>query len=123
MSAAVQASSRGTGAGADAHRRNVDGTAGDQAVEKRLENLEDELRIAKAYGSLNDVEKSHYNSLDDDGKSGFLKLDAEGRGNAIEKAKGDDPVVYTAEDGTEFRKSDDPRVIVEVRTTGQQRAP
>lgn len=66
---------------------------------------------AEALAGLTDVEKAHYNSLPEGDRDAFLKLDADGRKAEVEKAKADDPVIYKTLDGTEFRKSDDPRMI------------
>src|SRR5690606_20534009 len=50
-------------------------------------------------------EKAHYNGLADDKKDEFLNKSAEDRKTILAKAAEGDPVVYKAEDGTEYRKS------------------
>lgn len=79
--------------------------------ERTVEVIEAELAISKAYGELNDAEKAHYNRLDESGKAAFLKMAKDARANELNKAAESDPVVYTAEDGSVFRKSDDPRLV------------
>ena len=79
--------------------------------ERTVEELNAELAISKAYGEFNDSEKAHYNSLDDAGKSAFIKMDKASRDGELKKATDNDPEVYRADDGTIFRKSDDPRLV------------
>ena len=82
-----------------------------EEMKKELEEVQGELAVAKAFGALSDAEKAHYAGLDEAGKAEFLKMDADGRGAEVAKAQADDPVVYKSDDGQEFRKSDDPRVV------------
>jgi len=72
-----------------------------------------EARIAKAesIASLTDVEKAHFDTLADADKDAFLAKSVADRSKDIAKAADADAVVYTARDGSEFRKSDDPRLI------------
>jgi len=86
-------------------------TVDNDAVEKQLQESQDALAIAKAYGELNDAEKSLYAKMNSDEQAAFLKLDADGRKSAVEKAAGENPVVYTDLEGNEYRKSDDPRAV------------
>lgn len=80
-------------------------------LKKKVDTLEDELKKARAFGDLTDEEKEHYKSLDEKGKEDFLKKSADSRKLDIEKSKSANPVVYTTDDGTEFYKRDDPRLI------------
>ena len=86
-----------------------------EQVEKELQDKEVELAISKAFGDLNDAEKAYHAGLDSEGQKAFLKLDADGRKNLIEKAAGENPVVYTDAGGNEYRKSDDARVVAAVK--------
>lgn len=52
-----------------------------------------------------DVRK-HYDGLDDAGKTAFLAKSADQQAAEVAAANTDDPVVYTAKDGTQVRKSD-----------------
>jgi hypothetical protein len=81
------------------------------AVEKRIEKLEGDLAKASALASLTDVQKAHYGALPSDDQDGFLKASPEERQAQVEKAAGDDPVVYTTLDGQEIRKSNGSLVL------------
>lgn len=96
--------------------------------EPTVETLTSDLAASKAsleksdkFGQLNDAEKVHYASLDDDGQTNFLKMDEGARANVLEKLVADDPVVYTATDGEEFHKSDDPRLVKMARQGDEDR--
>jgi len=91
-----------------------------ETVEKELQDSQGELAIAKAYGALNDAEKSHYAGLGSDEQAAFLKLDADGRKAAVEKAVGDDPVIYKSDrTGKEYRKSSNPEVLDAVKSADE----
>lgn len=79
--------------------------------DERVGKLEKQLEVATALASMTDDQKSFYSKLDEACQASFRKLDAGARDAEIEKSRGDDPVVYTSLDGSEFRKSDDPRVV------------
>jgi hypothetical protein len=56
--------------------------------------------------------RKHYDGLSTDAdRDAFLKLDAAGQASVLEKAGGDDPVVYTTLDGVDIRKSADPALL------------
>lgn len=81
-------------------------TAGaDEAVNKRIDELEKRAVKAEQLSQLNDVQKAHYGTLSPEAQAEFLGASAEQRDAAVEKAAGDDPVVYTTLDGDEIRKS------------------
>lgn len=83
------------------------------AVEKALgeEKVKSEaaLAVAKKEAELTDAEKALYAKMDEKGKSAFLAKSAEQRKTEVEaeiaKAAEKDPVAYTADDGTQYRKS------------------
>jgi hypothetical protein len=85
-----------------------------------------ELAKAQAIGELTDVQKSYYNDLPEGEQAGFLALTSDARqaavDSAIAKRDAADPVVYTAGDGTEFRKSDDPRMVKMAKERDEDRA-
>lgn len=91
------------------------------AVEKRIKDAEDRAERAEKLASLNDAERAHFAKLSDEDSPAFLELDAAGRQAAIQKVVGDDPVVYEADDGTEFRKSDDVRLVKMARERDEDR--
>jgi hypothetical protein len=66
---------------------------------------------AEKLAELTDVEKAHHSSLPESDREAFLKMDADARKAEINKAQEKDKVIYKADDGTEFRKSDDPRLV------------
>ena len=74
-------------------------------------DLRDELAKMKKVSELTPVEKAAYDKLDAAGKLAFLAKSATDRATDIEKAAGDDPVVYTTLDGTDIRKSADPTLL------------
>ncbi len=73
--------------------------------------LEADLKVAKALAELNDAEKAFYAKLDEKAQAEFLAKSADLRKNDIAKAAESNAVVYKSADGTEFRKSDDPRLV------------
>lgn len=82
-----------------------------ETVEQQLQDVQDQLAVAKAFGELTDAEKAHYKGLGDAEKAAFLKLDIDGRKAELAKVADSDPVVYKDAAGNEYRKSDDPRVV------------
>lgn len=86
--------------------------AGDKEAAERVKALESELAITKKLVELNDEQRGFYSKLDgDEAKAKFLELSPDDRNAEIEKSRADDPIVYTADNGDEFRKSDDPRLV------------
>ena len=85
------------------------------AAKEKLDKAQAELAEAQLLAKLNDSEKAHLAGLADEGKATFLKLDADGRKAELAKAGEADPVVYTSGDGSEFRKSDDARLIAQAK--------
>lgn len=86
------------------------------AETKELDALKAKNASLEAIAALTGVQKSHFDTLEgDDAKSAFLKMDDAGKAQAIadvaKAAEDADPVVYKADNGDEFRKSDDPRLV------------
>lgn len=69
------------------------------------------LEVAKLEGTMTDAQKEIYKSLEGDAKSEFLFATEDERESHVTKAVDEDPIVYTAAGGAEFRKSDDPRLV------------
>ncbi|RLI60371.1 MAG: hypothetical protein DRO67_09180 [Candidatus Asgardarchaeum californiense] len=87
---------------------------GDDAVEKIQKSLDEsnvKLEKAIALSEMNDVTKDFYKNLPETEQVEFLKKSTEEKDEAIRKAKEGDPVVFKANDGTEYRKSCDPQLI------------
>lgn len=96
----------------DDKKKTVDELEKDlEKKDTELKKVQDELEVTKAVSALTDAEKAHYNTLGEEGKASFLKLDADGRKKELEKLQASDPVVYTDAAGTEYKKSDDPRLV------------
>lgn len=96
------------------------------AKDKEIETFKIDLAKAMAVAGLNDAEKVHYFTLKGDDQAVFLVKSADERQaviNAIAKAAAEkDKVEYTAVDGTEFRKSDDPRLVQMAKDRDEDRA-
>lgn len=95
---------------------NVKKSADDAAaVEKRL--TEDLAKAnaraerAEALATLPLEHRKHFDGLKGDAAEAFLKADAAERTEVVRKANEANTVVYTDMEGTEYRKSDDPRLI------------
>lgn len=90
-----------------------------------VEQLQEQLAAANAIAALNDAEKAYHAKQDDAGKAAFLAKSAEDRKAVLDevaKAANDaDPVVYKALDGTEFRKSDDARLVAMAKSADADR--
>ena len=84
--------------------------------------LKKQLDTANAVAALSDVEKAHYNSLDADAQPVWLAKSADERKGDLAKAAEADAVVYTAADGSVFRKSDDPRLVAMAKDRDADRA-
>lgn len=91
-------------------------------LQERLDALEAKNEHLNKVATLAGAHKTHYDSLDpqldDDARKAFLEMSAEERDvevdKAVKKAKeteADDPVIYKSNDGSEYRASDDPRLI------------
>ncbi len=94
-----------------------------KAATDRNVELETELAEAKARAEMTDAEKAHLETLDpqldDDARKAFLAAKSGERAEivakaakAAEDAKG---VAYTADDGTEYTKADDPRLVSQAK--------
>ena len=96
--------------------KNFDGKAGDSknkmkktAEEKtaeRMDELEKRALKAEQLATLTDIQKAHYGGLSADSQATYLGDTPEARQAAVEKAAGEDPVVYTTLAGEDIRKSD-----------------
>jgi hypothetical protein len=82
-----------------------------QVVKDELEVTKAKLDKALALADMNDETKTFYKNLPDSEKDGFISKSGNERAEMIQKAKEDDPIVYTGKDGTEYRKSDGEKMI------------
>ena len=81
------------------------------AANEELETLKSDLAKAQRLAELNDAEKAYLKGLGEDAQTEFLTLDAEGRQSEIEKSTEENSVIFKSLNGTEYRKSDDPRLV------------
>lgn len=82
-----------------------------EALNQKLADLTKQNERNAAVIALTAPERAHFDALDKAAQDEFLALDAAKRAEAITKAADKDAVVYTALDGTTFRKSDDARLV------------
>lgn len=94
--------------------------AADKAVEAQVTELEKQLAKAKSFGELTDVQKTYYATLDEAGQTAFLAKSLEDRQAEIDALQKADAVVYKATDGSEYRKSDDPRLVAMAKRADEQ---
>lgn len=115
--AADNGGGQGTG---DKDMSKTDNTAELDAVTKKANQLEADLKVAKAFGELTDDQKTYYGKLDGDAKTAFLAKSATERQAELDNFAKADPVVYEAIDGTEYRKSDDSRLVSMAKRADEQ---
>ena len=60
---------------------------------------------------MNDLTKSHYQTLSEADQTAFISKSTAEQDEVITKALEANAVIFTSADGTEFRKSDDPRMV------------
>lgn len=89
--------------------------------DKELKKINGELEVVKAVSALTDAEKTHYNTLEGENQAVFLKLTPEARKDVLEKLAAQDAVVYTDEEGNEYKKSDDPRLVAMAKKADEDR--
>jgi len=82
-----------------------------QTALDQVDSLKKSLAVAIAFGTLTDLQKSHHATLDEAGKELFLAKSSAERAMELEVIEKANAIVYTADDGTEFRKNDDPRMV------------
>lgn len=97
------------------------GTGSGGGVENEVAELQKRLERAEALAGMTDVEKAHLATLEGEAAEGFLKAKPEARAQMVENAEADDPVVYKADDGTEYRQSDDSRLREMAKRADQDR--
>lgn len=97
-----------------------------EAHEAEKKELEKKLKQAEAYGKLSDSQKAHYVKLDDKAKEEFLAKSDDERAEIVSKAAkeaaDENPVVFKAADGTEYRKNDDPRLVALAKQSDERLA-
>ena len=86
-------------------------TMPDQTPEEVIAGLQKDLERLTKVAELDDAQRAHFVSLGDDASEQFLASSAEDRAVEVNKATAEDPIVYTDTDGSEYRKSDDSRIV------------
>lgn len=81
------------------------------AQKAEMEKLAKRAERAEAINSLSDAHRTYFKSLKGADADAFLGQSENDRNEVIRKAQEANQVVYTAEDGTEYRKSDDVRLV------------
>jgi hypothetical protein len=81
------------------------------AVAKQLEELTKRAERAEKVAELNDAQRAIFTGLDVAGQDDFLGLSPDLREAQVAKAAEANAVVYTDAEGTEYRKSDDQRMV------------
>ncbi len=83
----------------------------DKALDE-IATLKKSLATAVAMGTMNDAQKAHCSTLNGAPQEAFLAKSCLERSNELEAILKADEVIFKSEtDGTEYRKSDDPRLI------------
>lgn len=84
-------------------------------ADERITELQAKLAAAEAVAEMTDAQKAHHKSLSADEAKAYLAKSNDERQRiaeaAVAKANEANGVVYTAADGTEYRKSDDPKLV------------
>lgn len=91
-----------------------------------VKTLTGKISTLELLAKMSDTEKSYTADMDDAEKAKFMAKPDEERKSEIdakaEAKKAKDPVIYKSADGTEFRKSDDPRVVKMAKERDEDRA-
>lgn len=93
----------------------LEASPGIETVSKDGETMteQEKIELAKfqALATMNDAQKAHFGKLSGADADAFLKASSDERDAIIKVANSSDPVVYKALDGSEYRQSDDPRLV------------
>ena len=103
----------------DRVREMPDTIADDLSAE--LEKRDRRIADLEVILSMEPHVRAHYEKLSASKQREFLSLDDFARSDRVAKAAEADSVVYTADNGDEFRKSDDPRLVKMARERDEER--
>lgn len=81
------------------------------AQKAEMDNLKKRAERAESVAGLSDNHRSHFRLLKGADADAFLAQSETERDEAIRKAQEANRIIYKSEDGTEFRQSDDPRLV------------
>ena len=93
-----------------------------KAHEEEIVKLTARAERAEKLATLSDDQKALIAKMDAEAQDGFLALEPEARVALVAKAAEENAVVYTAKDGTEYRKSDDARLVALAKSADDERA-
>lgn len=82
-----------------------------KAQQDELTKLQKRAERAEAIATMADAHRSHFRLLKGEDAETFLTASETERSETIRKAAEANQVVFTAEDGTTYRKNDDPRMV------------
>lgn len=94
----------------------------DGVSQEQFEAMEKRAERAESVATLPQDQRSHFDGLDQEGQDQFLAKSSQERESIMKNLADANPVVYTAEDGTEFRKNDDQRLVQMAKDRDQDRA-
>lgn len=91
------------------------------AQKSEIEKLQKRAERAELISSLSDAHRSHFRTLKGDAAETFLSLSEGDRDETIRKSQEANRVIYKSEDGTEFRQSDDPRLVTMAKALDEEK--
>lgn len=112
-SGSVNKNAAGIGGGQE-HKEDIampkDKNADNNAA-KEVDALKAKLARAENLATLTDTQKVHFNALDESNQGTFLLKSNDERDADIAVVKDADTIVYKADNGSVYHKSDDPRLV------------
>ena len=94
----------------------------EELLRKQSDTLNERVEVAEMVAEMTDPEKAYYKSLDGEAQQEFLFMESAQRATVLKSVQDDNPVVYTATNGDEFRKKDDPRLVKMAREKDEDNA-
>ena len=86
-----------------------------KALQAKLDRMEKVIALSPEH-------RAHFDTLKGEDADGWLEKTAADRTETLRKAAEANAVVFTARDGTEYRKSDDPRLVLMAKANDEQAA-
>lgn len=96
---------------AKAAETGVQDMADKTAEQVEIEKLQKTLARQTAFAELNDEQREYFKALSATDQERFIGLSSPLRAAELTAVKAADAVIFTAEDGTTYRKSDDARLV------------
>ena len=93
----------------------------EELLRKQSEELNERVEVSEMVAEMTDAEKRHYNSLDGNAQNEFLFMDSSERATVLKGVEDSNPVIYTATNGSEYRKNDDPRLVQMAKDRDKER--